>query len=106
MGRYCTVAVVLIGLLALIHTAPRLGADALAQTATRQVRSEQEMRDPLGNLIGTIRSRADERLEARDRLGRLLGHYDPQTDTSRDRVDRILYRGSALAALVVCSDGL
>ncbi|MCX7604010.1 MAG: hypothetical protein N2036_08030 [Bryobacteraceae bacterium] len=44
-------------------------------------------------------------LEARDRAGRLLGTYDPAGNETRDCNGRLLYRGEALSALIVCHGG-
>ncbi len=61
-----------------------------------------ELRDRAGALLGWTSSRPDGVREARDRLGRLLGAYHPRQNETRDRTGRLLYRGDALAALIVC----
>lgn len=61
-----------------------------------------ELRDRNGALLGWTATRLDGVREARDRTGRLLGAYHPRTNETRDRTGRLLYRGDALAALIVC----
>lgn len=61
-----------------------------------------ELRDRTGALLGWTATRPDGVREARDRTGRLLGSYHPRTNETRDRTGQLLYRGDALAALVIC----
>ncbi len=62
----------------------------------------RELRDRDGRLLGWVAPRSNGVLEARDRDGRLLGAYHPREDATRDRDGRLLYRGDALPALIVC----
>ncbi|MCS7041898.1 MAG: hypothetical protein NZR01_03820 [Bryobacteraceae bacterium] len=75
----------------------------LSAAATPAVR--RELRDPNGRLLGWLAPRPGGVLEARDRAGRLLGTYDPAGNETRDRNGRLLYRGEALSALIVCHGG-
>ncbi|MFZ5928668.1 MAG: hypothetical protein ACOYX1_14620 [Acidobacteriota bacterium] len=61
-----------------------------------------ELRDRHGALLGWIAPRPDGVREARDRTGRLLGFYHPRQNETRGRTGQLLYRGDALAALIVC----
>jgi len=61
-----------------------------------------ELRDRNGALLGWTAARPDGVREARDRAGRLLGSYHPRTNETRDRTGQLLYRGDALAALIIC----
>ncbi len=76
-----------------------LGALAL-QGATGEARVE--LRDRNGRLLGWTAARPDGVREARDRNGRLLGTYHSRQNETRDRTGQLLYRGDALAALIVC----
>lgn len=64
-----------------------------------------ELRDRTGVLLGWISVRTGGVREARDRAGRLLGTYHVRPDETRDGTGRLLYRGDALAALIVCHGG-
>jgi hypothetical protein len=61
-----------------------------------------ELRDRNGALLGWTAPRPDSVLEARDRAGRLLGAYHPRQNETRDSSGRLLYRGDALSALIIC----
>jgi len=65
-------------------------------------RTRVELRDRKGALLGWTAPRPDGVLEARDRAGRLLGAYHPRQNETRDRAGRLLYRGDALSALIIC----
>ncbi len=72
-------------------TLPPVSADA-----------RSELRDRHGRLLGWTAPRSGHVLEARDRYGRLLGTYDRATNETRDEAGRLLYRGNALSALILC----
>ncbi|MEJ5367378.1 MAG: hypothetical protein WHT08_03605 [Bryobacteraceae bacterium] len=61
-----------------------------------------ELRDRNGRLLGWTAPRSGSIREARDRNGRLLGTYDERTNETRDEKGRLLYRGDALSALILC----
>jgi uncharacterized protein RhaS with RHS repeats len=61
-----------------------------------------ELRDANGRLLGWTAPRTGGLREARSASGRLLGTYDPAANTTRDAAGRLLYRGDALAALIIC----
>jgi len=71
-----------------------------AQTAPAPGRAE--LRDANGSLLGWTAPRPGGQREARDASGRLLGTYDPAANTTRDFAGRLLYRGDALPALIIC----
>jgi hypothetical protein len=62
---------------------------------------DQELRDPKGRLLGTIRTRLDGTLEVRDPIGRLRGSYSPRRNETRDALGRLLGFGNLLAALII-----
>lgn len=64
-----------------------------------------ELRDRDGRLLGWVAQTPTGMREARDRNGRLLGFHDPVRNETRDRNGHLLYRGDALAALIVCQAG-
>lgn len=76
----------------------------LAALALRGAMAEPrvELRDRNGGLLGWTAPRPDGVREARDRTGRLLGTYHPRLNETRNRTGQLLYRGDALAALIVC----
>lgn len=80
----------------------RLAALLLPLLASSAPAGRQELRDRDGRLLGWIAPTPAGMREARDRNGRLLGLYDPARNETRDRNGRLLYRGEALAALIVC----
>ena len=81
--------------------ATRRGVQLLAPVAGLAAAQRKEVRDRGGRLLGWVAARGDGILEARDRDGQLLGAYESRADVTRDRVGRVLYRGEALAALIV-----
>lgn len=83
----------------------RLAALLLPLLASSAPASRAELRDRDGRLLGWIALAPTGLREARDRDGRLLGLYDPARNETRDRHGRLLYRGEALAALIVCHAG-
>lgn len=70
--------------------------------ASASAGSRTELRDRTGALLGWIATRPDGVREARDRTGRLVGSYHPRANETRDRTGQLLYRGDALAALIIC----
>jgi len=61
---------------------------------------EQTVKDKSGNVIGRIRRMPDERFELRDRLGNVLGTYDQKRDRTLDRLGNVLGYGNLLAQLL------
>lgn len=61
---------------------------------------EQQLRDRLGRLIGTIRTNPDGKMELRDKLGSFKGTYDPKNDETRDRLGRYVGKGNLLVTLL------
>ena len=64
----------------------------------------QEIRDPEGRLLGTIRNDAGQ-LVARDANYRMLGFYDPRTDKTKDPRYRVIGMGNLLATLIAQARG-
>lgn len=62
--------------------------------------ADQQLRDPSGRLIGTIRQLPDGRLEARNPAGSLCGYYDPKKDLTLNRNGSLVARGNILATLI------
>lgn len=62
--------------------------------------ADQQLRDPSGRLIGTIRTLPDGRQEARNPSNGLCGYYDPKKDETRDRNNSLVARGNILATLI------
>jgi|GEM_PF-2954420 len=71
-----------------------------AQTAP--VPARLELRHAGGRLPGWPAPRTGGLGEARSAPGRLPGTCAPAANTTRDPAGRLLYRGDALAALVIC----
>lgn len=61
---------------------------------------EQVLRDKAGNVTGRIRKLPDERYELRDRLGNVLGTYDQKRDRTLDRNGNVLGYGNLLGTLI------
>lgn len=62
--------------------------------------ADQQLRDKLNRLIGTIKTRSDGKLEIRDNLGRLKGTYDPKRNETRDNLGRLVGKGNLLTSLL------
>lgn len=61
---------------------------------------EQVLKDKAGNVIGRIRKLPDERFELRDRLGNVLGTYDQKRDRTLDKNGNVFGYGNLLGSLV------
>jgi hypothetical protein len=61
---------------------------------------EQVLRDKAGNVTGRIRKLPDERYELRDRLGNVLGTYEGKRDRTLDRNGNVLGYGNLLGTLI------
>jgi len=61
---------------------------------------EQVLRDRAGDVTGRIRKLPDERYELRDRLGNVLGTYEGKRDRTLDRNGNVLGYGNLLGTLI------
>jgi hypothetical protein len=62
--------------------------------------SKQELRDPMGHLMGTITIGSDGKHEGRDPMGHLKGSYNPKTDETRDPMGHLVGKGDMLSSLI------
>ena len=60
-------------------------------------KSQQEIREFSGRIIGTIYVLHNGDKQARDFYGRIVGTYDHVNDVTRDFYGRVIARGDALA---------
>jgi len=62
--------------------------------------ADQQLRDKMNRLIGTIKTHSDGKLEIRDDMNRLKGTYDPKSNETRDDMNRSVGKGNLLAMLL------
>lgn len=62
--------------------------------------ADQQLRDNMNRLIGTIKTRLDGRMEIWDDMNRMKGTYDPKTNETRDDMNRSVGTGNLLATLL------
>ena len=62
--------------------------------------ADQYLKDPQGNLLGRIKTQYDGKLELHDRTGSIRGSYNPKTNETRDRFNKLVGRGNILVRLL------
>lgn len=60
----------------------------------------KELRDRLGNLLGTVETRSDGEQVLRDRQGNLKGTYNPTWDKTCDPQGELVAYGNILTTLL------
>lgn len=62
--------------------------------------AKQVLRDPLGQILGTIESDSKGNLKLKDYVGKLLGTYDKRTNTTRNYLGQLVGTGNLLTTLL------
>jgi hypothetical protein len=62
--------------------------------------ADQEIRDPNGKLLATIKTLSNGKQEIRDPNGFLKGAYDPKQNETRDPNGRLVAKGNVLTTLM------
>lgn len=62
--------------------------------------ADQILKDKQNKTIGRIRTLSDGRLEIRDPLNVAKGTYNPKTNETRDRLNRVVGKGNLLVTLL------
>jgi len=62
--------------------------------------SDRELRDSRNQLLGTIKTMSDGKLELRDSRNTFKGTYNPKTDETRDSRNSFVGKGNLLTTLL------
>lgn len=62
--------------------------------------ADRELRDNRNQLLGTIKTLYDGKLELRDSRNTFKGTYDPKTDETRDSRNSFVGKGNLLTTLL------
>jgi len=62
--------------------------------------ADQQLKDHIGRLLGTIKTLPSGRQELRDHSGRFKGFFDPKSNETRDVNNRLYGKGNQLTRLL------
>lgn len=62
--------------------------------------AREVLKDPLGQILGTIETTSNGNQKLRDYVGKTLGTYDKKTNTTRNYLGQLIGTGNLLTTLL------